>query len=83
MKINQSKINFDDILSQTDEITAGKKSNKSQKSRKLPKNNPNVLKQQQKQLEMIENEMQEPERQRIIYVIQKYQSSEVILFKKI
>ena len=79
IKINQSKINFDDILSQSDDIVqkSQKRPKNSQKSRKQSTNASKILKQQQKQLEMIESELEEPERQKTIYVIQKYQSNQI------
>lgn len=72
---NSTTLKFDDILEQSDKMvkTAAKKP---KSKSKIASNNIKLAKDEQKLMKTIENELQEPERQNLIHIIQKYQSSE-------
>ena len=78
IQTNSTALTFDDIL-----MKSGRKGkNKPKSSQKLPKlgkkgtNDLNLAKKESKMLKEIEKELEEPERQNMIHIIQKYQSSE-------
>lgn len=69
LKTNQSDINFDDIVSKSNDMVA-------KNEPQVNKKDIHLSKKEQKLAQMIQNEEEEPERQNLIYIIQKYQSSE-------
>ena len=75
IQTNQTKLKFDDILQQSNEMTQTA-AKKPKKKSKIASNNIKLAKQEQKLLQAVETEMEEPERQKLIHIIQKYQASE-------
>ena len=72
LQINDSKLNFDDLVQKSTAMIDSKNDKNEKNTNKLTKLNAKDLKINQ----MLENEQNEPERQRIIHIIQKYQASE-------
>ena len=70
--INDSNVNFDEIISKSDRMVS---ENATSKKKQVSKNDINISKKDQKIMNMIQQESEMNEKQNLIYIIQKYQSS--------
>ena len=78
VETNTTTLNFDDILSKSGRMAqnSSKKSQKAPRAKQKRTNDVKIAKQEAKMIQALETELQEPERQNLIFIIQKYQSSE-------
>ena len=78
IQTNTTTLSFDDILSKSGRMVknSSKKNQKAPKARQKRTNDAKIAKQEAKMIQALETELQEPERQNLIFIIQKYQSSE-------
>jgi hypothetical protein len=77
LKINETTLNFDDIIVDSNDRvkTSKKKQSKTMNQSKMNKINLKLANQEQKLMSKMEVELTEPERQNLIHIIQKYQSN--------
>ena len=73
ININETSVKFDDLIAKSEQYNVKKEP----KSKKVTFKQLQLSKKEQKIAELVEKQNTEPEREKLIYIIQKYQSSQI------